>query len=197
MPALWQIGIVSHDSRQLEVLFADCFLERFKTRLEGGGAEPLYLPSADPDDVPHRVVYRQDYFASGLHEVAHWCMAGPERRRLEDYGYWYSPDGRDERQQAAFERVEAKPQAIEWIFSDACGFDFQLSADNLAAGCGPSAHFEEAVNRQRELYLEKGLPLRARLFCEALAKGFVSSVPAPRALAFPSHPDAHSRKSGG
>ena len=36
----------------------------------GGGSEPVYLPSADPEREPHRIVYREDYFASALHEVA-------------------------------------------------------------------------------------------------------------------------------
>jgi len=118
-------------SAELERVFADCFAEEFRTVLEGGGEEPLYVPSSRPDISPHRIVYRADYFASALHEVAHWCLAGAERRTREDYGYWYAPDGRDGTQQAEFERVEARPQALEWIFSDACGFDFHLSADNL------------------------------------------------------------------
>ncbi|GAM69307.1 transporting ATPase [Vibrio sp. JCM 19236] len=26
-----------------------------------------------------------------MHEIAHWCVAGPKRRLLEDFGYWYEP----------------------------------------------------------------------------------------------------------
>ncbi len=36
---------------------------------------------------------------------------------LPDLGYWYAPDGRIEEQQALFEQVEIKPQAIEWLFA--------------------------------------------------------------------------------
>jgi hypothetical protein len=119
---------------------------------------------------PHRVVYREDYFASALHEVAHWCLAGADRRKLEDYGYWYRPDGRDPREQEEFERAEARPQALEWIFSEACGFPFQLSADNLAGALGPSDRFEQGVRRAKADQLARGLPDRADRFLAALRR---------------------------
>lgn len=156
----------------LEEIFAACFADEYRTVLERGGDEPLYLPSVAPDTTPHRIVYRADYFASALHEVAHWCLAGAERRRREDYGYWYAPDGRDAAQQAAFERAEARPQALEWIFSDACGFDFHLSADNLDGGVGPSASFASAVARARSRFEDGGLPARAARFRAALRATF-------------------------
>ncbi len=139
--------------------------------LVGGGAEPLYVPSAAPTTTPHQVIYREDYFASALHEVAHWCLAGADRRRREDYGYWYSPDGRNAEEQAAFEKAESKPQAIEAIFSKACGFSFQLSADNLDAGFGPSDRFEQAVEREKKWYARHGLPPRAERFRAGLLSG--------------------------
>lgn len=153
---------------QLERIFADCFGASHATRLEGGGEEPLYLPSPAPEEQPHRIVYRADYFASALHEVAHWCLAGADRRRLEDYGYWYAPDGRDADQQRAFEAAERRPQALEWIFSEACGFDFHLSADNLDGGFGPSASFTAAVEAEKARFESEGLPARAARFHAAL-----------------------------
>lgn len=152
----------------LERIFRDCFLATHATLLEGGAPEPLYLPSSDPECTPHRVCYREDYVASALHEVAHWCLAGADRRRLEDYGYWYRPDGRSADEQLEFERAEARPQAIEWILTEACGLPFHLSADNLEGGLGPSARFEAAVRAAREQYLREGLPTRARRFLEAI-----------------------------
>lgn len=156
------------DARALEAIFAECFEASYRTILLGGGKEPLYLPSANPDEAPHRIVYREDYFASALHEVAHWCMAGASRRLEEDYGYWYAPDGRSASEQAEFERVEARPQALESIFSQTCGFDFQLSVDNLDGGFAPSETFVAAVERERARLLEKGLPRRADRFRQAL-----------------------------
>ena len=161
-----------HQAKKLEALFRDCFFDAFQTRLEGGAPEPLYLPSSEPSAIPHRVVYREDFFASALHEVAHWCLAGAQRRCLEDYGYWYAADGRTKTQQIEFERVEAKPQAIEWIFSDACAFDFNLSADNLEGSLGPSSGFADAVRREKAAYLAGGLPPRA----EAFRRSLVSAI---------------------
>ena len=161
-------------SSSLEEIFAACFRAEFATILEGGGDEPLYVPSAEPGEAPHRIVYRADYFASALHEVAHWCLAGADRRTQEDYGYWYAPDGRSQDQQTEFERVEARPQALEWIFSEACGFDFHLSADNLEGGFGPSPTFEAAVTSDRTDFLEAGLPPRAARFRQALREAFAS-----------------------
>ena len=83
--------------------------------------EPYYQPATGECDM-HRLFYRSDYFASALHEVAHWCIAGERRRQLADFGYWYTPDGRSPQQQSAFEAVEAKPQPLDWFFSLACGY---------------------------------------------------------------------------
>lgn len=122
----------------IERLFDTCFLDKYNTRLCGGGDEPVYLPAKDDQDY-HRLIYRADYTASALHEVAHWCIAGPQRRRQVDFGYWYFPDGRSAQQQRAFEQMEVKPQALEWIFSEALGLRFQLSTDNLNGGGSSSS----------------------------------------------------------
>ena len=90
----------------LEQIFRECFFAEYATIPVGGAPEPLYVPSPEVLRKPHRVVYREDYFASALHEVVHWWIAGAERRKLEDYGDWYRPDGRDPREQAEFERAE-------------------------------------------------------------------------------------------
>jgi len=156
------------DPSDLEDAFRVCFVETYRTILVGGGDEPMYLPSADPYVAPHRVIYREDFFASALHEVAHWCLAGAERRTLEDYGYWYSPDGRSPEEQARFERVEVAPQALEWIFSDACEFTFNLSADNLSGGIASTDRFACAVESRKSQFLESGLPDRAARYRAAL-----------------------------
>ena len=154
----------------LERVFRECFFARYHTILVGGGDEPVYLPSEDPARIPHRVVFREDYFASALHEVAHWCLAGRERRRLEDYGYWYAPDGRSADEQREFERVEAAPQALEWILADACGIPFHLSADNLDIRSGPSEDFSRTVQERRARFLERGLPPRAAAYRRGLSE---------------------------
>ena len=61
---------------RIEEVFADCFYEDYGTRLQGGASEPLYRPSSGGDAV---IFYREDFAASALHEVAHWCIAGVGR----------------------------------------------------------------------------------------------------------------------
>ena len=84
-----------------------------------GEDEPIYLP-ADQQCAHHRIIFAHGFFASALHEISHWCIAGPERRLLVDFGYWYEPDGRDVLKQAEFERLEIKPQAVEWALATSC-----------------------------------------------------------------------------
>lgn len=168
-----------HLAADLERVFANCFAESESTRLCGGAEEPFYAP-AGPGDSHHVIWYREDFFASALHEVAHWCIAGAERRRLPDFGYWYLPDGRSPAQQAAFERVEVKPQALEWCLSRACGFRFRVSIDNLAAeGSEPRDHsgFEAAVVAQANRLRRDGLPDRAAVFAAALSRNWGASEP--------------------
>ena len=46
------------------------------------------------DEVPYNAIYfARGFYSSALHEIAHWLVAGKERRKLEDFGYWYEPDG--------------------------------------------------------------------------------------------------------
>lgn len=156
-----------HCSADLERLFAQTFRQRYNTVLIGGSDQPLYQV-ANAHQTFNTIYFTQDYFASALHEVAHWCVAGVERRQQEDYGYWYAPDGRTEQQQQAFEQVEVKPQSLEWLFSVACGFRFRVSADNLTLGCGPSEAFKRNILRQVHDYLVHGIPDRAGQFCQCL-----------------------------
>lgn len=114
---------------QVEEIFISTFSESYKTILIGGFSEPEYLPAGSVQ--PAKIQYRADYVESSLHEAAHWCLAGEKRRKLNDYGYWYSPDGRDKNQQQKFFEVEVKPQALEWIISSAAGVSFKPSVDNL------------------------------------------------------------------
>ncbi|QFT55637.1 elongation factor P hydroxylase [Microbulbifer sp. THAF38] len=159
-------------------VFNRCFAapEGLNTRLCGGFSEPYYRPAGDQQDY-HQVEFTLDYAASALHEVAHWCVAGEARRQLPDYGYWYAPDGRSAEQQAEFEKVEVKPQALEWIFARACGLRFRVSADNLESGLGPSNSFKEAIWRQVQRYCAEGPNQRARTFAAALAEAFTQPDP--------------------
>lgn len=159
---------MNHSPNDLIMLFNDLFRERYRTILVRGGDEPEYLPADQPDGLA-RVVFAHGYYASALHEISHWCIAGEYRRTLHDYGYWYCPDGRTQAQQRAFEQVEIKPQAQEWLFSVAAGFRFHISVDNLSGGGAcDEARFRQNVLAQAKRYLETGLPPRGQQFFDAL-----------------------------
>lgn len=162
-------GAARFIAAELERLFAACFATDYATRLAGGAPEPLYQPSVSGRG-EHVIFYREDYFASALHEVAHWCIAGPARRQRVDFGYWYAPDGRTAAQQRAFEQVEYKPQALEWLFSRACGFPFAVSLDNLDGDREPDTRdFRRAIFAQGRRWQRDGLPSRAAVFFDALS----------------------------
>jgi elongation factor P hydroxylase len=156
-------------------LFNSLFAQTYNTQLIAGTDEPVYLPAND-QVAYHQLVFAHGHFASVLHEVAHWCVAGPERRLLEDFGYWYRPDGRTAQQQAEFEQVEVKPQALEWIFARACQRQFHASADNLSGTNTNDRPFRIAVAKQARTYVQQGLPERAELWAQALQKEFGGQI---------------------
>lgn len=157
-----------HDIADLMTIFNDCFQASHRTVLVCGGDEPLYVP-AENSNAYHTIFFAHGYFSSALHECAHWLIAGDERRKQMDYGYWYVPDGRSHAQQLLFEQVEVKPQALEWILSKACNFPFQFSLDNLNGEISETNGFKQAVREQVLLYETQGLSLRAQLFRDALS----------------------------
>ncbi len=160
----------THHYEQLITLFDRCFSDEFQTRLIKGDDEPIYLP-ADAESPWNRVVFAHGFYASALHEISHWCIAGEARRKLVDFGYWYCPDGRDALTQSQFEAVEVKPQALEWMFCTAAGFPFNVSCDNLDGDCEPDRiAFQRKVHAQVMSYLTSGIPDRPARYITALAE---------------------------
>lgn len=156
---------------QLTTCFDELLGQKFDTQLISGGLEPIYLPKSIKRAKAH-IVFSHDYFSSALHELAHWCVAGAQRREQEDYGYWYAPDGRSTQQQQLFERVEVKPQAIEWLLSRACGVKFSVSADNLTADAQPSNSFKANILAQVHAYCQGSLPERPLILVNGFAERF-------------------------
>ncbi|WP_406663384.1 elongation factor P hydroxylase [Gallaecimonas sp. GXIMD1310] len=166
-----------HHYRDLITLFNDTFLASHNTELVRGDDEPIYLPASVGHE-RHRIVFAHGYYASALHEIAHWCLAGAERRQQVDYDYWYCPDGRNSAQQQAFEQVEVKPQAIEWGLCLAAGFRFNVSTDNLNGSAEPDRQgFQEKVRTQALHYVAQGFPVRAGQFMTVLAGFYGQLVP--------------------
>jgi hypothetical protein len=111
--------MLKHTQCQCQIiitLFDELFLHSHNTQLlcalcdgrYGEADEPVYEP-ANAVHSHHQLVFAHGYFSSALHEISHWCVAGSSRRLLEDFGYWYQPDGRSALEQAEFEKVEIKP----------------------------------------------------------------------------------------
>ncbi len=159
---------MNHDYQDLIRIFNETFYHSFNTKLELGGDEPIYLPADDHVDY-HRIIFARGFYASAMHEIAHWCVAGPQRRLLEDFGYWYEPDGRTESKQAEFEKVEIRPQAYEWILSLSAGFPFNVSCDNLNGDFEPDRlAFMEKVHQEVMGIFAAGLPPRVKSLSDAL-----------------------------
>ncbi len=159
---------MSHQYTDLIKIFNRTFFSQFNTKLELGGEEPVYLP-ANNEIGFNRIVFARGFYASAMHEIAHWMVAGPQRRLQEDFGYWYEPDGRTEAVQAEFERVELRPQAYEWILSQSAGFPFTVSCDNLHGDFEPDRlSFMNKVHKEVLKILENGLSPRMKSLSEAL-----------------------------
>jgi elongation factor P hydroxylase len=158
-------------AEDVERVFNAVFAGSMNTVLMGGAPEPCYLP-ADADDARHRIFYRENFVSSSLHESAHWLVAGAARRLLPDWGYWYAPDGRDAIQQREFERVEVKPQALEWLLHLACGLRFCVSLDNLGEDAGDGDAFKDLVYQQATHNIRHGVNARTEQLYDALSAAF-------------------------
>ena len=172
MPCSDQIHLV----QDLITIFNQTFAKEFNTRLIKGGDEPLYSPASEQCDY-HQIIFAHGYYSSALHEIAHWCSAGKERRLLEDFGYWYQPDGRNEQEQKTFEQVEIKPQAIEWAFCLAANKRFNVSADNLNGFEADVKAFKQLVYQQVLVYLDHGFPPKAQTLIKSLSEFYHIASP--------------------
>jgi len=152
-------------------LFNNLYFSRYNTRLLDGSKhgydEPEYIaPRAEQCG---NIVFAHGFIRSALHEVAHWCHAGPTRRQSDDYGYWYLGDERTQIDQERFEQVELVPQAYELILCQALELHFAVSLDNFNSNVVlDRARFEWRVRhtaRQRQI---NGLPQRLALFEQGL-----------------------------
>jgi elongation factor P hydroxylase len=167
---------------QIITIFDRCFAQHprpaIRARLIRGGDEPQYRP-------PTRwrpwgeIIFARGLAASSLHEAAHWLRAGPARRLLPDFGYWYIPDGRDDAAQARFEQSEIGIQAIEWILAWCAGVRFHVSADNLRSP-EPSSAFCAAIATDIQRRLAHPLPYRQRRLCAALTQATGRTLPTVR-----------------
>ena len=135
------------------ILHFNRWFSHLNVMLVRGDFEPEYFPATE--DGSARIQFAHGFLNSALHEISHWSIAGEKRRLLPDLGYWYAPDGRTAEQQALFEQVEIKPQAIEWLFSKALGRKFRVSLDNLTGDAGNGTAFKDQVYAQVQQYFQE------------------------------------------
>ncbi len=148
-----------------------------------GRNEPEYLPQVN--NQPAKICFAHGYFASALHEISHWTIAGKQRRKLNDFGYWYAPDGRNEEQQRQFEKFEIKPQAIECLFTLTCGRPFQVSQDNLSADFETidSTFARDVYQLAKDfLHVPQKLPKDAQILLAVLYQLCYKSIPNLRVI---------------
>ncbi|OOW09486.1 hypothetical protein MF4642_10255 [Acinetobacter sp. MF4642] len=150
------------------ILHFNRWFSHLNVNLVKGDFEPEYFPATD--STPARIQFAHGFFNSALHEISHWSIAGNKRRLLPDLGYWYAPDGRTAEQQALFEQVEIKPQAIEWLFATAFGRKFRVSLDNLTGEGGDGNRFKDHVFAQVQAYFsgQAQLPRDAKHFIDCI-----------------------------
>ena len=153
------------NTAEITHLFNQKFSVSQKTTVQGGADDPFYQANGGANSI---IFFKEDFASSALHEISHWCLAGVERRKFDDYGYWYQPV-RCEIEQRKFEQMEIQPQALEWILSVAMAIPFRVSADNLDLPDYDMSGFAQKVRSQVFTFIKTGLPPRAKLFADALA----------------------------
>lgn len=123
--------------------------------IKGGATEPFYQA---PKNHSKAVIYfRSNYPRSLLHEMSHYCLAGAKRRKLDDFGYWYSECGRTAEEQQRFEQVEARPQGLEKAMCHAIGIIFSPSLDDFS-GRPASEFFLQQLDRAYQEMLSNPPP---------------------------------------
>ena len=134
--------------------------------IKGGADEPFY--EAPTDDSKGILYFRSNYPRSLLHELSHYCLAGARRRKLDDFGYWYIPTGRNADEQARFESVEARPQGLEKAMCHALGIQFSPSLDDFSGRPASKEFLEELETVYQEMLTSP--PPTASKVLEALSR---------------------------
>lgn len=176
-PPIWENCKNETDQVDWLIVHFNQWFAHHNVILVRGEHEPEYFPATE--DLPAKIQFAHGFFNSALHEISHWCIAGEKRRTLPDLGYWYAPDGRTAEQQALFEQVEIKPQALEWLFASACLRPFRVSLDNLTGERGDGCQFKDNVFAQVQRYLTQidKIPIDGQALIQFLCQEIRSGQP--------------------
>lgn len=152
---------------EIITLFNDLYGARENTWLTRAEDDPCYLPGRGGQ--PRNLIcFAHGFYTSALHEIAHWLLAGPDRRRLVDYGYWYQPGERSDAVRSRFFAVEKNNQSLEWFLTVAAGIRFFVSVDEPAMPAGRLQEFRRAVAERARQRVMEGLPAAAAPLLQAL-----------------------------
>ena len=149
--------------------FNQAFRDEFLVFMAGGALEPSYRPAQErPRRLPERqngpgsveseslaearICAREDFAPSALHEAAHWLIATPGQRGVEDYGHVYVPPPRKPTAQALFYAAELPVQALECWLSRRAGIRFHASADDPDCLLSALANFQRRVEQLAAWY---------------------------------------------
>jgi elongation factor P hydroxylase len=66
---------IAFNYQDLIHIFNKTFSAHFNTLLVAGESEPIYHPK-DQQNPQHRIIFANGFYASALHEIAHWLVAG-------------------------------------------------------------------------------------------------------------------------
>ncbi|MGL4673266.1 MAG: elongation factor P hydroxylase [Wohlfahrtiimonas sp.] len=139
--------------------------------IQGGADEPFY--EAAKEGAKAILYFRDNYPRSLLHELAHYCLAGDRRRKLDDFGYWYFPCGRTTEEQILFEQVEARPQGLEKAMCEAVGLKFSPSLDDFS-GRPPATEFLDNLESVYQEMIQNPPPTAKKvLVALATLKSFI------------------------
>ncbi len=117
--------------------------------VRGGADEPFYEAAKNGQKAV--LYFRDNYVRSCLHELAHYCLAGDKRRKLDDFGFWYVPCGRNEEEQIQFEKVESRPQGLEKAMCEAVGIKFSPSLDDFSGRPASPEFLQNLENAYQEM----------------------------------------------
>lgn len=147
------------------ICLIDIFERLFPNLIIIGGANDPYY-EAPKAEAKAKIFFKENYPRSILHEMAHYCLAGKKRRKLNDYGYWYSECGRTREEQELFQLVEARPQGLEKAMCKAIGIHFSPSLDDFSDRPISQVFSKDLENHYQEMI--KNPPPTARVVLEAL-----------------------------
>ncbi len=129
----------------------------------------MILP-ADAEVPYNRIVFAHGFYASAIHEISHWCIAGKARRELVDFSATgIARMGVMPKRKASLKMLKRSRRHSTGCSVLAAGYPLNVSCDNLEGDFEPDrVVFQRRVHAQVMDYLANGIPERPARFIKAL-----------------------------